>query len=255
VVRLTPRPERARSISRELRVSPQPIAQHERDDAYGNRVTELRFAGSCRELVIDSAFELETLPPPALARVLPGLPWPAPSQAELLDYCAVAPPDVEVRAFAQRLAAEVGEQPLAFLEHLMRTLYTRFDRHIRPTGHAKSAAQTLSSGSGACRDLAVLFLESCRCLGMPGRFVSGYQAEAESVDGQRHLHAWPEVCLPDTGFCGWDPTHGLRVGEGHVPLCAAPAQGETMPVEGGYTFEAREVTSTLDFSLHIETSR
>ena len=88
---------------------------------------------------------------------------------------------------------------------------------------------------------------------MHTRFVSGYQAQAETVDGQRYLHAWPEVFLPGAGYRGWDPTHGTRVGEGHVALCAAPTQAGTMPIEGGFSFDGTVVNSTLDFSVRIDT--
>ena len=100
----------------------------------------------------------------------------------------------------------------------------------------------------------MLFLESCRQLGIAGRFVSGYQAQAETPDGQRHLHAWAEVFLPGAGWRGWDATHGVRVLDGHVALCAAPAQAATMPIEGGFLFQGAVVNSTLDHSVRISTS-
>lgn len=60
--------------------------------------------------------------------------------------------------------------------------------------------------------------------------------------------------MPGFGFCGWDPMHGLRTGEGYVALCAAPEQSETMPVEGGYVFSGPSVLSTLDYTLNIRTT-
>ncbi len=47
--------------------------------------------------------------------------------------------------------------------------------------------------------------------------------------------------------------HGIRVGDGHVALCAAPTQAETMPIEGGFYFDGATVNSTLDYSLRIAT--
>ena len=89
--------------------------------------------------------------------------------------------------------------------------------------------------------------------GIVGRFVSGYQAQADTPDGQRHLHAWAEVFLPGGGWRGWDATHGLRVDQGHVALCAAPSQAATMPIEGGFSFQGPTVNSTLDHSVRITT--
>ena len=97
----------------------------------------------------------------------------------------------------------------------------------------------------------MLFLEAARALGLPGRFVSGYQARPAVEDGRRHLHAWAEIFLPGAGWRGWDVTHGTRVTDGHVALCAAPAQAGTMPIEGGFSFAGSGVSSTLDYRIAI----
>ena len=54
-------------------------------------------------------------------------------------------------------------------------------------------------------DVTALFMAACRSLGIAARFVSGYQAEADTPDGRRQLHAWPEAFLPGVGWCGFDP--------------------------------------------------
>jgi transglutaminase-like putative cysteine protease len=100
--------------------------------------------------------------------------------------------------------------------------------------------------------VTILFLAACRSQGLPARFVSGYQAEADTPDGRRHLHAWPEAFVPGFGWRGYDPTHGLKVAGSHVALSAAPSQGETMPVEGGFFGDG--VSSTLDYEIEIATS-
>ncbi|MDO6586590.1 transglutaminase family protein [Salipiger sp. 1_MG-2023] len=173
------------------------------------------------------------MPPPIITRALPPLPW-ALRAKEHRPYLVSADPGPAVSDFAAALLREARAEPLAFLDALTLTLFRRTDRRIRETGFAQTPAETLTRAEGACRDLAILFLACCRGVGLPGRFASGYQAHAESVDGQRHLHAWPEVWLPGVGWLGFDPTHGLRVGDGHVAVYAAPTQEETMPVEGGY---------------------
>ena len=92
-------------------------------------------------------------------------------------------------------------------------------------------------------------MATSRSLGVAARFVSGYQAQADTPDGQRHLHAW---LLFGLGWCGFDPTHGIAVTDGHVALCAAPNQADTMPVEGG--FYANGVPSTLEYHVQIATT-
>jgi transglutaminase-like putative cysteine protease len=250
VVRLTPRPESGRVLWRTLNAQPEPSARSEHLDQFGNLVTELGFSGSTHALHIDSQFEFETFVPAPLTPPWAALPWWGDPQDGLGLYRSSALADPTVQRFAQELASRVGHAPLAFLDELTHTLLTRTDQRERLAGDAHSAAATLASGQGACRDLAVLFIAVCRCLGMAARFTSGYLAPL-GYDMQRQLHAWPEVFLPGLGWRGWDPSQGQRVLDAYVPLCAAPHQAATMPVEGGYYFSGSLVNTTLDFKLRI----
>ena len=254
-LRLTPRAE-SQIRTRSLVVWPEPVNLQETNDSYGNRVTRVKFSDQATaELRIDSRFELETSSPRLASEVSERLPWIQLAAEDLRVYRpGDASVDPAVVAFAWAVAAEVGHQPLAFLDHLCRTIHARADKQIRTSGDAQAAAETLASWQGACRDFTVLFLEAARSLGMPARFCSGYQAAADTPDGRRYLHAWPEVFIPGAGWRGWDPTHGVAAGEGHVALCAAPDQAETMPVVGGFYFTGTSITSTLDFDLRITTT-
>jgi transglutaminase-like putative cysteine protease len=237
-----------------LLVEPEPVDRRQASDPYQNPVVYLTFAATSAQLRIESRCELDTIPvPPLDTPDLAPLPWLAPTCDELSIHRATVSTDESVLRFALELASQVGHSPLAFLDHLSGALYTRTERHIRPSGAARPPGETLASGRGACRDLTLLFMAACRSLGMASRFVSGYQAAADTPDGRRHLHAWPEVFLPGIGWRGFDPTHGIAVGEGHVALCAAPDQAGTMPVEGTYGFVGEHLTSTLDYSLTIAT--
>jgi transglutaminase-like putative cysteine protease len=256
VLRLTPRRDHA-VLTRALVVRPEPVDLRDELDAFANPITRATFSGfATSELFIESHFELETTAPaPAPASTYDGPPpWPQAPQ-ELATYQARGGDvDASVAAFARSLAAEAGQGPIAFLDHMCHAIHARADKHVRPTGDAQSAAHTLATWRGACRDLTVLFLAAARSLGLPGRFCSGYQAKAQTPDGLTYLHAWPEVFVPGAGWRAWDPTHGIPVTDGHVALCAAPDQTDTMPVTGGYSFIGPSVTSTLDFELSIGTS-
>ena len=232
-----------------LEVTPPPVSRREGRDSWGNRVIELEFAGDTQVFSIETQFSLDTTVPHSLPSGLPPLPWPA----EIIDpaltpFLMAEDPGPEVRRFAEGLAQGTGSA-IAFLVALNETLYTRTDRHIRMEGNARSAAETLATGRGACRDLTELFIAAARCQGIPARFVSGYQAHSESPDGRRHLHAWPEVHIPGYGWRGFDPTHGRPVTDGHVALAVAPSQAGTMPIEG--SFWGGAVSSTLDYDISI----
>lgn len=253
VLRLNPRRDGVRLLGHTLTITPGPASRHDETDRFGNLVTHLAFAGAADRFHIDSRFELHTVPTRTPAIALPPLPWTCAPDDGLACYRLNVHPDAAVHDFACVLASEAGHAALPFLEHLSRTLFARVDRHIRVDGAAQAPTVTLATRRGACRDITVLFLAACRALGMAGRFVSGYQARADTPDGRRHLHAWPEVLLPGIGWRGFDPTHGIPVSDGHVTLCAAPEQAGTMPVEGG--FYGKDVTATLDYAVTIATTR
>ncbi len=250
VLRLSPRPDSVRCLAQQLQVTPAPLGVSHFSDPFGNSCTRLNFgAGRSDELVIDSRLEVETGAPHGNTRPsLPALPWLPPAQDGLAAF-RERDESQPVISLAQMLTAKVGYEPLAFFESLCSHLYTNTDRQLRLEGAAQTPTETLESRRGACRDLAVVFLAVCRVLGVAGRFVSGYQAQERTPDGKRHLHAWPEVFVPELGWLGYDPTHGVRVGSGHVAICAAPDQAATMPVEGGFYFDGATVTSTLEYSI------
>jgi len=254
VLRLNPRTDRVRTLSRHLWITPSPVEVVDGSDDFGNSYTRVCFdSSSAGELKIETRVEVEVCAGSQVLpqRALPPLPWTPPSAD---SFCAFRRPDgnAEVATLAQRLASEVSGAPISFFQHLNSTLYAMIDRQIRVEGAAQTPDQTLALGRGACRDLTVLYLAVCRTLGVAGRFVSGYQGQEASPDGKRHLHAWPEVFVPEYGWLGWDPTHGVPAGPGHVALAAAPEQAQTMPVDGGFYFNGPTVTSTLDYSITFE---
>ena len=252
VLRLNPRADGARILADSLTIDPAPAARHDATDSFGNLVTHVSFDRTSDLLRIEKRLELDVAEGPRLRDPgLPRLPWSPGAHDALADYRPAGDHDATVSGFAARLAAESGWAALPFLNRLSGTLFTRLERRIRVDGAAQSPAHTLTIGRGACRDITVLFMAACRSLGIAARFVSGYQAQADTPDGRRHLHAWPEVFLPGLGWRGFDPTHGIAVTDGHVALCAAPDQADTMPVEGGFYGEG--ITATLDYRVEIAT--
>jgi len=246
LLRLTPRAEYISGLSHSIEIEPAPAWREEDVDAFGTPITRLGFLGETSIFRLFSRFDGEARPELTALPDLPRLPWTHVPMAAYLGNGE----DPAIHAFARTLVAESNGNVGAFLDRLTRSLFERMDRHIRPDGNAHDAVHTLTTGRGACRDLAVLFMATCRSLGIPARFASGYQAFSESVDGRRHLHAWPEVWLPGVGWRGYDPTHGVAVSNGHVAVAAAPEQAATMPVEGG--FWGTDITSTLEYRLEIE---
>ena len=246
LLRLTPRPDDIANLTHAIETDPAPVWRAVEVDGFGTPVTRLGFTGETTLFRVVSRFEGKTQARIADLPDMPDLPWTSLPMTEWLG----GGEDASVEAFARDLVAETGWRAGPFLDRLAAALFERTNRHIRPDGNARGAAETLRLGSGACRDLTILFMAACRSLGIPARFVSGYQAIPDVDDGRRHMHAWPEAWLPGAGWRGYDPTHGTAVTDTHVGVAAAPDQAATMPVEGG--FWGTDVTSTLEYHVEIE---
>jgi transglutaminase-like putative cysteine protease len=254
-VRLRPRPDGSfRELDYALAVDPAPVLRREQLDAAGNLVTGLWFEGETRHLRIHSRFsveaqEREPLGPPLepTQRTLPVV-YPDEEAACLAPFRATGVVEDSVRALANRLADETDGDPVAFLSRLTERLHREIQREIRPRGAPQTPAETLERGRGACRDQTVLFIATCRSMGLAARFVSGYQDRSALDTPERYLHAWPEAYVPRQGWQGFDPTRGIVVTNGHVPVAAAPEPSLAMPVDGSYFGAAR---SELRFEVRI----
>lgn len=170
----------------------------------------------------------------------------------LAPYRSAGSVDWQVANFARELAGETGGQTQEFLTVLCRRIHERSEPIIRLQGDPLPAGETLRSRRGACRDLAALFMDACRSMGLAVRFVSGYQGEAVDDTGERFLHAWAEVYLPGAGWRGYDPAFGLTVADGHVALAAGPSHAEARPVHGN--FWGAEVEARMQVEVRIENS-
>ena len=119
---------------------------------------------------------------------------------------------------------------------------------------------TLKSGSGTCRDFALLMMEAGRRLNVAMRFVSGYlydpaldstdtnagngQSQSQSAFntvGAGSTHAWLQAYLPGAGWVPFDPTNNflggnqlIRVGVARDPSLAAPISGSWYGESGSY---------------------
>ncbi len=65
-------------------------------------------------------------------------------------------------------------QTYTLLQRLASHIYKTVSYQVREQPGVQTALQTLSYGTGSCRDFALLFMEAARCLGLASRFVSGY---------------------------------------------------------------------------------
>ncbi len=150
-------------------------------------------------------------------------------------------PDRKLDSWARRfLRRGTPVRTLNLLAAITQAIHDDFRYEARTEEGTNPPLVTLEQGSGACRDFAVLMMESVRVLGFAARFVSGYLYDealvdsAERVVGGGATHAWCQVYLPGAGWVEFDPTNGLIAGRNLLRVCVARTAEQAVPVAGGY---------------------
>lgn len=258
VIRLRPRCDSFQRLLRyRLTVTPEPKLLSEALDVEGGVVAHAWFSGLTQALDVTSEFEVETLRINPFDYLLIGdgagtLPFEYPVTVRDRLAPSLARPagaDPAVDAFMRPILARSGRQPLAFLSALNQAIHEACSVTVREHGEPLLPAQTLAAGRVACRDLAVLFMDCCRAVGIATRFVSGYQ---EQGSGARFMHAWAEVYLPGGGWRGYDPTQGLAVADRHVAVAAGSSASDASPIQG--TFRGDAEAAPLKAEIRISRS-
>ena len=119
-------------------------------------------------------------------------------------------------------------------------------------------AVTLESGTGTCRDYALLMMEGARALGLAARFVTGYlydPALDDAAGGDSRPafpHAWMEVYLPGAGWVEFDPTNGIIGTERLIRVAVGRDPEQAMPIKGTFT-GAADVTTKATVDVQVRT--
>ena len=127
-----------------------------------------------------------------------------------------------------------GIQTYTLLQRLCVHIHQTLSYQLREEPGVQPAVETLSRGTGSCRDFANLFMEAARHLGLASRFVSGYLHAPPSTVNYGATHAWAEVYLPGAGWKGFDPTIGEIVGINHFAVAVARLPESVPPIAGSF---------------------
>lgn len=269
LVRLAPAPHVAESLlTYNLQLSPEPHLNWQ-TDPWGNRIATLTFVEDSLhtelEVRVDASFDLHPKNPfdfflDERVRTLP-FDYPDGWAHELAPFLRTDDVHADVRAFLEDLPA-VGET-IAWLVALNQKVAGAVDYVIRMEPGIQAPHETLSLGSGSCRDSAWLLVHCARAVGLAARFVSGYAIQLEDegdIPGLPtgvsrdviDLHAWAEVFVPGAGWTGLDGTSGLLCGEGHIPLATAVVPELASPITGAISGLPDEGETTFDVQMSVE---
>lgn len=256
VVRLRPRCDAGQRLIRyALDADPQPRGMTQCIDLDGDTTTHMWFGGETETLIIKASFSVETLRnnPYDFIVTDPGalrLPMRVDGSLglALAHYRKRPRASRDVDRFVRDVTEKAAAETIPFLSILNAIIHERSRKIIREDGPPYAPEQTLADRAGSCRDLAVLFMDACRAVGIPARFVSGYW-HANSEREKRDMHAWAEVYLPGGGWRGFDPSKGLAVADEHVAVAAGAEPADAAPVTG--TFRGTGATASMSTEMKI----
>lgn len=261
-LRLRPRCDSTQRLDAfHLKIEPMPVGVSENIDLEGNTTATLWFDDIHDFVHIFSRAEVETLQTNPFNFIIiekSALSLPTSYSelfgADLKHYLTRQFPCIELERFVESPLEESKGEIGAFLLKLASCIEESFDRETREQGWPRSPAETLARGKGTCRDLALLYMETCRAMGIAARFVSGYRyLEEEDSEDKQYLHAWAEVYLPGGGWRGFDPSYGIAVADRHVAVAAAADPEKAAPITG--SFRGNNVRSTIEYDVSISHHR
>jgi transglutaminase-like putative cysteine protease len=209
-------------------------------DVFGNAIATASFDAVADNLVIEStvALELTSAAWPIFPIAASAASYPFRYSAdERADLGALLQPQYldptqRLAAWARGFVHANPTDTLSLLKDINAGVSATVCYQARDDEGTQSPSHTLNSARGSCRDMAVLFAESCRVLGFGARLVSGYLHNPASPMGT--THAWAEVFVPGAGWITFDPTNSQMGGFNLIPVAVARDLSQAMPVSGSF---------------------
>lgn len=211
-------------------------------DVFGNAVTTASFQGLTDHLIVDSVTELEldaiAWPVFDVAASAAGYPFSylADDRADLgeLAIQQYADPTSRLRLWAEGFVRSRPTDTLSLLKDLSAGTMSWVRYESREQEGTQTPIETLDRGCGSCRDIAVLFVEAVRSLGLGARIVSGYLYSPERETEASTTHAWAEVFVPGAGWITFDPTNRSIGGFNLIPVAVGRGIHQVVPVAGSF---------------------
>ncbi|MFL0413651.1 transglutaminase N-terminal domain-containing protein [Sphingomonas sp. 179-A 2A2 NHS] len=216
-------------------------------DVAGNAIATATFSNATDTLTIDSISTVRLYADqwPVFDIAASAISYPfAYAPDERADLGALAIPgyvDDAGRLAAWTRAFILGNSTdtLSLLKDISNGIASSIFYQSREDEGTQGPLETLDRGWGSCRDLALLFVEAVRTLGIGARIVSGYLHDADGQQvgsaGAGSTHAWAEIFLPGAGWITFDPTNRSVGGFNLIPVAVARDIRQVVPVAGSFT--------------------
>lgn len=232
-----------RLIDTRLLIAPRPSHLRWLHDSFDNSVAVATFSGTTSELLFESTVALEHFESTPLEYPLEAQARRYPFRYSDEDFPNLARaleqhyPNKDVSAWALRfLEPSDSTGTMAMLQAMTTGIREQFTYVRRAEKGVQTPDETLRTGKGSCRDLAVLMMEALRSLGVASRFVSGYiyTPEPAGLTGGGATHAWMQAYLPGGGWIDFDPTNSIVGNRNLIRVAVAWAPEYVLPLWGTY---------------------
>ena len=225
-----------------LTTEPFGLRVREYHDHFGNDVHHFDVLESHERLAVTAVSSVMT--PAAFATVAEPL-----SPLEFHDYLSPTDyaPFTGVWDFASEHAGP-GNHPQRARE-IMDAVRGRLVYDPEATDVQTRADEVLALGRGVCQDFAHVMLATCRSVGIPARYVSGYLYDPKLLGDNAASHAWVDVWDEATGWISLDPTHDREQTEAYVRVAVGRDYADVPPTRGVYKGVAQE-TLSVRVGLH-----
>lgn len=239
---------RQRLIAGSIDIDPEPATRRDRDDFFGNRLTELAFnePHSNIEISLKARVEVTGSAEPRTASVdLQALARSLESEADLgphspLHFLAASPyarPDAAIARWAS--AEQHAGRPCAVIvAELGLALHREMRFDAAATTVETPAAEAFAARHGVCQDFTHIMIIALRSLGIPAGYVSGYLRTLpppgeERLEGADAMHAWVSAwCGPGVGWVEYDPTNAVFAATDHIVVAYGRDYADVAPVRG-----------------------
>jgi YD repeat-containing protein len=229
-------------------------------DAVGNCVCWFAPKGEADGLTITSRLVIDRFPAPLTSlriddpHTVSPIVYAREDRAVLNPFITPATED-EGRVLLRWLRGQMerpDEPAVDFLLRMNRTIHDQFAYVAREEAGVQSPAETVTKGSGTCRDFAWLMVEALRRLGYAAVFATGYiHSPGAAIRGAGATHAWCEVFLPDLGWTEFDPTNRLAESPDLIRVAATRTPGEARPVSGTIIGDPGEARMSVNVEVRL----
>lgn len=225
-------------------------------DVFGNSIAIASFTEPASSLVFESSFRAEHFPAAEREMVIEPYADQLPFSYSVEDTADLGrtkerhypDPEHKIDAWAKEKLAS-SARTLDVLMAMTTGIKQQFTYAARDAEGVQTPLETLTLGSGSCRDFAVFMMEAVRSVGLAARFVSGYLYDEKLIGAAGGLvgggatHAWVQVFLPGAGWVEYDPTNALIGGRNLIRVAVARDASQAVPLAGTFTGKADDFVS------------